>query len=346
MRRRDFIKLSATLLATSPLQSLANQNLFAPAVIKPPRLRPGDVIGLVNPAGVIFSQEDVDLAKEKIVELGLQVKEGEHLLDRYGYLAGQDEDRARDLMNMFQDPEVNGMVALRGGWGCARILPLLDFRLIRKNPKLLMGYSDITSLLLALHARTGLVTFHGPVGTSTWNGFSTDYVRRMLFDAEPVLMQNPDPEAVNAGETPRNQVITIQSGIAQGKILGGNLSVLTSMAGSSYLPDFRDAVLFVEEVGEEPYRVDRMLTQLKIAGILDDISGFVFGKCTRCEPEAPNASLSLMQVLDDHIKPLGIPAWYGAMIGHIADKFTMPLGVRAEIDADRGEIRLLEPAVS
>ncbi len=343
--RRHFLKLGATLLATSPLHPLAGQNLFAPSTIKPPRWKPGDVIGLVNPAGIIFTREDVDIVKEKVLELDLQVKEGDHLLDRYGYLAGQDEDRAADLMKMYADPDVDGLLALRGGWGCARILPMLDYRLIRKNPKILMGYSDITSLLLAIYARTGIVTFHGPVGTSTWNGFSTEYVKKMLFDAEAVVMRNPTDQEQEEDE-PSNGILTITPGVSRGKILGGNLSVLSSMAGSAYLPDFRDAILFVEEIGEEPYRVDRMLTQLKIAGILDQLSGFVFGKCTRCEAETPNASLSLEQVLDDHIKPLGIPAWYGAMIGHITDKFTMPLGIRAEIDSTLGEIKLLEAAVS
>jgi len=344
MDRREFIKISATLLATSRIGLANTQNLFTPALLKPRRLQPGATIGLVNPAGVIFTQEEVDLARAKVEELGLRVVEGQHLLDRYGYLAGQDKDRAQDLMNMFTNPDVDAILALRGGWGCNRILPMLDFKAIRRNAKVLIGYSDITSLLLALHARTGLVTFHGPVGTSTWNGFSTEFFTRMVFDGEKVVMRNPD-EVDEIEDAPKNSIITITPGVARGKILGGNLSVLTSMIGSHYLPDFRQAILFVEEIGEEPYRVDRMLTQLKIAGILDQLSGFVFGKCTRCEPETPEASLSLEQVLRDHIKPLGIPAWYGAMIGHITDKFTMPLGIQAEIDAGEGEIRLLESAV-
>lgn len=343
--RRHFLKLGATLLATSPLQPLAAQNLFAPASVKAPRWKPGDTIGLVNPAGVIFTREDVDLVLEKVQELGLRIKEGQHLLDRYGYLAGKDEDRAADFMNMYNDPEVSGLLALRGGWGCGRILDMLDYKAIRRSPKIIMGYSDITSLLLAIHARTGIVTFHGPVGTSTWNGFSTKYVREMLFDAERVVMTNPTDLDEETGE-PEEPIRIITPGTARGKLLGGNLSVLTSMAGSSYLPDFHGSILFVEEIGEEPYRVDRMLTQLKISGILDQLNGFVFGKCTRCDAENPESSLSLQQVLDDHIKPLGVPAWYGAMIGHIADKFTMPLGARAEINAERGEIRLLEAAVS
>jgi muramoyltetrapeptide carboxypeptidase len=273
------------------------------------------------------------------------MKAGEHLLDRYGYMAGTDEDRASDVNAMFADPDVDAIITLRGGWGCNRILPLLDYKSIARNAKILMGYSDITSLLLALNAKTGLVTFHGPVGTSTWNEFSTTYVKQLLFNAEYFSMENPKEKGDNLTQV-KNRILTINSGKAQGKLLGGNLTVLTAMLGSSYLPGFKDNILFLEEVREDVYRVDRMLTQLSLAGVLGQISGFVFGKCSDCGPGKSYGSLTLEQVLDDHIKPLGIPAWYGSMIGHIEEKFTIPLGIRADIDADRGRISLLEPSVS
>jgi muramoyltetrapeptide carboxypeptidase len=157
-------------------------------------------------------------------------------------------------------------------------------------------------------------------------------------------MENPVEIGDNLAQT-EDRVLTINGGTAKGRLLGGNLSVLTAMVGSDYLPDFRGSILFIEEVREEIYRVDRMLTQLKLAGILDQLSGFIFGKCSDCDPGKGFASLTLEEVFDDHIKPLGIPAWYGAMIGHIEKKFTMPLGVAAEIDAGLGKISLLEPAV-
>jgi muramoyltetrapeptide carboxypeptidase len=202
----------------------------------------------------------------------------------------------------------------------------------------------VTSLLLAIQAKTGLVTFHGPVGSSTWNEFTAGYFQRLLCDGEAVTMQNPTGKGEQLVQV-EDRILTITPGKARGRLLGGNLSVLSSLLGSSYLPDFEGCVLFLEEVDEHIYRVDRMLTQLALAGVLGRIAGFVFGKCSDCGPGLGYGSLTLEEVLDDHVKPLGIPAWYGSMIGHIEDKFSVPLGVPAEIDADHGSIRLLEPAV-
>lgn len=319
--------------------------LNSESVLKPPRLRAGDTVGLINPAGATFHPDDVVVAEEVLAALGLKMKAGEHLLDRRGYLAGSDKDRALDINRMFADRNVAAILTLRGGWGCNRLLDLLDYGVIAKNPKILMGYSDITSLLLALNAKTGLVTFHGPVGVSSWNRFSTEFVEKLLFNGEVFSMENPKDPGDNLART-KDRVLTINGGKAKGRLIGGNLSVLTAMVGSEYLPDFKGNILFLEEVGEEVYRVDRMLTQLKLAGILGNISGFVFGKCSDCGPGKGYGSLTLEEILDDHIKPLGIPAWYGSMIGHIENKFTIPLGVEAEIDADHGRISLLEPAVS
>lgn len=302
-------------------------------------------MGLINPAGATFHPEDVVIAEETLAALGLKMKSGRHLLDRYGYLAGKDEARAADINDMFADPDVKALLTLRGGWGCNRLLPLLDYDRVARNPKVLMGYSDITSLLLALNAKTGLVTFHGPVGTSTWNQYSTDFVKRLLFDADKFSMENPVEKGDSLTQK-KDRILTIHGGSSRGKLVGGNLSVLTAMVGSSYLPDFKNSILFLEEVREDVYRVDRMLTQLKLAGILDQLSGFVFGKCSDCNPGKGYGSLTLEEVLDDHIKPLKIPAWYGSMIGHIENKFTVPLGIEAEIAAETGKITLLEPSVT
>jgi len=331
------------LLATQ-VPRVSASGIFSKSALKPPRLKPGDTVGLINPAGATFHPDDVNIARETFEALGLKMKTGEHLLDRYGYLAGTDQARAADVNSMYADPSVHAIITLRGGWGCNRILKLLDYKTIEKNPKILMGYSDITSLLLALHAKTGLVTFHGPVGISTWNEYSTDYVRRLLFEGQSFTMENPRDKGDNLTQV-KNRILTIQGGQAQGQLLGGNLSVLTAMVGSDYLPDFKNNILFVEEVDEAPYRVDRMLTQLKLAGILDEISGFVFGKCSSCDSGESYSSFTLEEVLDDHIKPLGIPAWFGSMIGHIEDKFTIPLGINAEINAEKGSIKLLEASV-
>ncbi len=342
--RRSFIKQLglATALTQLPYSSLAGPT---PSVIKPPHLKPGDTVGLINPAGVTFNPDDISFVKETLEALGLKAKVGKHALDRYGYLAGTDTARADDVNGMFRDKEVNAILCIRGGWGCNRILPLLDYDLIAKNPKALIGYSDITSLLLAIHARTGLITFHGPVGTSTWNAFSLEYFKKILFGGEKVTMQNPNTTGDNLAQA-KDRVETVTPGKAKGKLLGGNLTVLTTMIGSEYLPAWKNGILFVEDDNEQVYRVDRMLTQLKLAGVLKQLSGFVFGKCTKCDAGEGYGSLTMEEVLNDHIKPLGIPAWYGAMIGHIENKFTVPVGCEAEIDADAGTIRMLESAVA
>ena len=314
------------------------------ARVKPPRLRPGSIVGLINPAGATFDRADVDFTRETLEALGLRAVEGEHLLSRYGYLAGRDEDRAADVNAMFQDHSIDALLAVRGGWGCSRILPLLDYNTMREHPKVLVGYSDITALLLAVYARAGLVSFHGPDGISTWNAFSVSYFRRVLFEGELVRMENPTDLGDQLAQR-ENRIETITGGTARGRLLGGNLSVLAAMVGSPYLPNWEGAVLFLEDVGEDIYRIDRMLTQLKLAGILEKIAGFIFGKCTHCGPGEGYGSLTLSEVFADHIAPLGIPAFSGAMIGHIKDKFTVPLGIEAEIDADRGVIQLLESAV-
>lgn len=343
-RRHILQMLGAGLIASRTSIAIASRSNSG-LTIKPPRLKAGDTVGLINPAGATFHPDHVAIARETLAALGLKMKTGQHLLDRYGYLAGSDKDRAADVNDMYADQDVAGILTLRGGWGCNRLLDLLDYKLIARNPKILMGYSDITSLLLALNAKTGMVTFHGPVGISTWNQYSTDFVKRLLFNAEAFSMENPKETGDNLAQV-KNRVLTINGGQAKGKLLGGNLTVLTAMVGSDYLPDFTGNILFLEEVGEDIYRVDRMLTQLKLSGILSQLSGFIFGTCSNCGPGKTYGSLTLEEVLDDHIKPLGIPAWYGSMIGHIEDKFTIPLGIQAEVNADKGRISLLEAAVS
>ncbi len=344
--RREFLKGATSLaLAGGATTGVSMKMPEVRPILKPKPLKAGDLVGLVNPAGATYHRVDLEIVGETLQALGLRVRQGRHVLDRRGYFAGRDEDRAADLNEMFADDDVAGIVAVRGGWGCARILPRIDFAAISKSPKALLGYSDITALHLAIFAKTGLVTFHGPVGISKWNSFSTSWVKRVLFNGEAVLFENPHDLGDNLTQI-ENRVQTIHPGMARGRLLGGNLTVLTTVVGSGYLPDWEGAILFLEDTGEQIYRIDRMLTQLKLAGILDRVAGFVFGKCTDCDPGQGFGSLTLEEVFDDHIRPLGVPAWQGAMIGHIDSQFTLPLGVEAEIDADKGTIRLLESAVA
>ena len=343
--RRHF--LSSSLLASL---GLANMNFIAleekAKVTKPAALKKGDTIGLVCPAYSSFIKEDVQIAIESLEAMGFQVKQGDHIFDRYGYLAGKDEDRAADINKMFADKKVDAIMAMHGGWGCARILPLLDYKTIKRNPKIFIGYSDITALLLGIYAQTNMVTFHGPVGSSSWNNFSVENFKSILMDGNAARMTNPVSKGDNLVQT-ENRIYTINPGKAKGRLMGGNLTVLSNIIGSPYTPDFKDAILFLEDVGEDLYRIDRMLTQLKLAGILNQLSGFVFGKCTDCPPSKGGyGSLTMEDIFEDHIKPLKIPAFSGTMIGHIKDKFTIPLGIEATIDAEKGSIELSESAVN
>lgn len=308
---------------------------------RPPRLRDGDVIGLTSPATAAWETDPMEVFMDAFREIGLEPRLGPNFYGRRGYFAGTDEQRASDIMGFFEDPGVRGIFA-RGGWGSARVLPLLDYDVIRANPKVLLGYSDATALITGVHAKTGLITMHGP---GPGNRFSTEHFQRVLMKGDADLLVNlaadPGDHIVNREHRAR----TITPGAARGRLVGGNLTVLSAIVGSDYLPDFTGAILFLEDVDEAVYRVDRMLTTLRLAGLLDRIAGFVFGRCTNCDPSSGFGSLTLEEVLADHIAPLGIPAFRGSMIGHIPEQFTLPIGGLAEVDADAGTIRLLEPAV-
>ncbi len=345
MHRRHFLGTAALAATSLMLPLAAGQSAFAAAPRKrllPVALNPGDTVALVSPSAATDEPFDLQLAQEAMEALGLKVKTGPHLASRRGHLAGADADRAGDLNAMFADKEVKAIVCARGGSGAARLLPLLDYELIRRNPKVLLGYSDITALHNAIHTKTGLVTFHGPVGLGSWNRFNADQFRRVFFNRELMQYQN----VVDTGDElvqRKNRTVTIAGGKAQGELVGGNLTVLTALAGSPYLPDFSGKILFLEDVSEAPYRIDRMFSTLRLMGALDRIAGVIFGECTDCDPGNGYGSLTLPQIFDDYLKPLKIPAYRGAMIGHIRQQFIVPVGGQVEMDADAGTFRLLEP---
>jgi muramoyltetrapeptide carboxypeptidase len=345
MNRRRFVGSTVAAAALAGWTSPARPAAAALEAIRPRRLTAGDTVGIVAPASATFNTLDLQIARESLEALGLKVQVGGHVLDRHGYLAGQDQDRAADINRFFKDPGIRAVLPLRGGWGASRVLPSLDYEAIRRNPKIVLGYSDITALHMAIAAKTGLITFHGPNGMGRWDEFSVNWVRRVLFDAEAVTLENLHEKGDFLVQT-ENRVQTITPGTARGRILGGNLTVLTALMGSPYVPDFDGAILFVEDVGEDIYRIDRMLTTLKLAGILERIRGFVWGTCSECEPGSGFGSLTFEEVFADHIKPLKIPAWQGAMIGHRTPQFTIAEGAEVEVDASAGRIRMLEPAVT
>lgn len=339
--RRHFLRSAGLLAAASvliPDNALAGTIALAGKTnIKPPALKPGDTIAITSPAGAVWDSAQVETFSTILKGFGFKIVLGKTLTEKFGYFAGTDELRAGELNSFFADQTIKGIFCMKGGWGCARLLDKLDYKLIEKSPKVLIGFSDITTLLIAISTKTGLVTFHGPVGNSGWNAWTSDMFKSVTMDpnALPVFMNPATEEAI----------VTINSGKARGELVGGNLSVITSLMGSVYLPDWKNKILFLEDVKEEPYRIDRALTQLKLCGVLDSISGFVFGKCAKCLAEEPQKAFTFHEVILQHIKPLGIPAFYGAMIGHIENKLTVPLGIRAELDADKGTIRPEENSV-
>jgi muramoyltetrapeptide carboxypeptidase len=349
MQRRKFIQNIGIGSLAFPLANFAQIDKIAPnnnSVLIPQGLKEGDTVGVVSPSSAIFETEPYEIAKESLEAMGLKVKFGKFVKGRYGHLAGTDEERAEELNNMFRDESIKAVMALRGGSGAARILDKLDYEAIKNNPKIFVGYSDITALHLAIYEKTRLVTFHGPLAVSTWNSFSFNHFKRLLFDKEKITFTNPTDKGDNLVQID-NRIRTIRAGEATGRLIGGNLSVLTGIMGSEYFPtNWEGNILYLEDVGEQIYAVDRMMSQLQLGGVLDKISGFVFGKCTSCNPGGSGyGSLTMEEVMDHYLKPLQIPAFSGAMFGHIDDNITIPNGLKAKINATKGSIELLENAV-
>lgn len=313
--------------------------------MKPPRLKSGSLVGLVAPSSYPASSDVLRKGQRALEESGFRVKSGGHLLDCHGYLAGHDEARAEDLNAMFCDQAVEAIFCVRGGYGAGRLLPLLDFEALRRNPKIFLGYSDLTVLELAILKKIGLVTFYGPmVTTELAMDFPEESRERMLS----VLMESRPPEPIGA-DPESSGAVPIRSGVAEGILVGGCLSVLVSLLGTSYEPDLDGTILFLEEVDEEPYRVDRYLTQLRLSRKLERVAGIAVGQFIRCEPrkDKPSfrASLSCQEVLEDRLGDLGVPVLSGLGFGHGRFKATLPQGVSARLDAQRGLLEILEPGV-
>ncbi|RPH55525.1 MAG: LD-carboxypeptidase [Chloroflexi bacterium] len=315
--------------------------------IKPRRLAPGQTIGITAPASPPNEPESTRFAIETVESFGLRVKLAPRLFDRHGYLAGDDTTRAAGLNDLFADEEVDAIFCLRGGYGASRLLPMLDYDLIRANPKILLGYSDITSLLLAIYNKTGLVTFHGPIASQAFTPYTLAEFKKVLFNPQPPMrIGAPPPFEKSEGRVEKaNRVTTLVPGKAQGRLLGGNLSLVAHLTGTPYMPDLTGAILFLEDIGEAVYSIDRMLTQLWLSGNLQKLAGIAFGKFTEPRPSEWIQNRILEEVLAERARALGIPAVMGLMIGHVEDQTIVPLGCLAELDASAGTLALLEEPV-
>lgn len=333
--RKQFLKTLALGFGASPVAKIADR-LFPKRhpIIKPAKLKKGDTLGLISPASSLSSEDRYAEVAETIRTLGFDVKIGVHAKNHYGYLAGTDETRAADLNAMFLDPDIDAILPFRGGWGAGRILEYVDYEAIRNNPKPLIGFSDITSLLLAIYAKTGLITYHGPVGKSTWTPFTQSYFQKALMQAKPFALHNKE----------ESHITVIREGAAVGTLLGGNLTVLTSILGSEYEPNWEQSILFLEDVGEDIYRIDRMLTQLRLNGIFDSINGLIFGKCSNCSVRDGD-HFTLEQILRQHVQDYDFPVFSGAEIGHVEDMFTLPVGLPVRMNTGNAAVYLLEAPV-
>ena len=308
--------------------------------IKPRALRPGDTIGVVSPSSY-KAFEALRPGIEKIQRRGYKLVFGEHAFDRRGYLAGEDRDRAADLNAMFAREDVKAVLCTRGGYGASRILDYLDWDTIRAHPKPLIGYSDITTLHIAFLRYTDMVVYHAPMIITLSRDVSEHAVQN-LFD----ILEKPEP--LGTYDTREGNVQTLVPGIAEGELTGGCLCLVTATCGTPEQIDAKGKILVIEDVDEAPYAVDRMLTQLKRCGVLDEAAGFVIGEITDWQKHVsdPAESLTIEQVWQDIIVPLGKPAIIGFPFGHVVNPLTLPLGVQARLDATAGTLTLLEPAVS
>lgn len=290
-----------------------------------PLLASGDLVALVSPAGPLAADERLADAIAHAEGLGLRARPGAHVLGRNGFLAGTDEQRAADFNDALRDPEIRGVLAVRGGYGTTRILERIDYDALRRDPKVVLGYSDLTAPLNALYQRTGVVTYHGPVAAlSSFSPNETAWLRRAIFDAPPLgILEAPNARALVAGT-------------ARGRLAGGNVSLISAMVGTPYAIDFDGAIVFIEEVDEPPYRVDRMLTQLLASGALRSCAGIVVGECRNCDSEFADGSKQtrLADVIAERLGDLGVPLLDGATFGHIDEQWTLPIGVTATLDVD------------
>lgn len=314
--------------------------------LKPKALKPGDTVGLITPSTYVSDPDRLQLARMTIEGLGLNLKLGRAVGKRDGYLGGTIADRVADIHAMFSDPEVKAVFCVRGGYGAAMLLDKLDFSLIGRNPKLFAGYSDITALHLGIHGQTGMVTLHGPVTLSRFNDWTLQHFKRAIFEPRPLgRLTNPPEERPMR---PRHLTRTIRPGKATGPLIGGNLSLVSSTMGTPWEIQTAGRILFLEDVDEPPYTVDRMLTHLRLAGKFRDIRGLILGECADCVPRKPSSEggFSLGEIYDNILGDLKVPVVSGLTIGHTDDQLTLPLGVEATLDSDAAALTIEEAATT
>lgn len=310
-------------------------------VIKPSALKKGDLIGLISPASSPDDLTRIESSVNYFEKLGYSVIVGKNVGKYRGYLAGTDEERLEDLHSMFSNKQVKAIFCLRGGYGAFRLLDKINYRLIKANPKIFVGYSEITAIQNAIFTKTGLITFAGPMPAVDFVGeissFTEEFFWKLVTSKKKIgkikYPSDPVPQFLRKG------VVTAQ-------VLGGNLAVFTALSGTKFFPDMRNKILLIEDINEAPYRVDRLLNQLRLNDVLSKIKGIILGRFVDCyEDDANKKTLTLGEVIDDYICPLKIPSIYVFPHGHIKDFVTIPWGLKIKLDAGNTSVEFLESAV-
>ena len=304
---------------------------------KPKYLKAGDTVGLICPAGII-NEERVLKATTNMQSLGLEIKLGSHIMEQSGYLAGTDANRLADLHGMYRDPSVQAIWCIRGGYGCTRILPMIDFGLLNSNPKPLFGYSDVTAFHHSFYNKAGIQTFHSPVAASDFTSFTFDHLKSIVLGESGKEIEinscAENDRLYTEGKSVYERYV-IYPGKAEGRLWGGNLSLLAAMSGTEYLKLRNDTILYIEDIGEAPYRIDRMLTQLFQSLPINKIKAIVIGVCDGCEKKENDQSFTLREVMEDRVGKLKIPSVYGFPFGHIPNQCTLPFGAQASFDTEK-----------
>ena len=353
MKRRNFLKNSFTLPAAAtllPAGTLMSMNhtpetgtTLTTTLAK--RLQPGDTLGLIAP-GYAVSPEKLEEAIGYVKDLGFKPYHTDRILGNYGYLSNTDEERLADLHHMFENKDVDGILCVRGGYGCTRILPNIDWELIKNNPKIFTGFSDVTALLNQMNQKTGLVCFHGPVGTTLDTDYNREHFYRVISRQQEEIILSPYPYHEEEEEKPVEfEPYTIHAGKATGILAGGNLCLLAAMTGTPFEPDYTGKIVFIEEIEEEPYRVDRMLTQLRQSATFDKANAIILGIFAGCNKSKNPNSFSLREVIESTLGDLNIPIAYGFPIGHIDENTTLPMGVPVEADTEALTVKILSGSV-
>ena len=346
MQRRQFNKrlgLFSLLSIGLGLSAASPAAAKVPKKIKAKRLKAGDTIGVISP-GSHIKDEALQEAVKNLEGMGFKVKLSKNVRAKRGFNAGTDQQRLDDLHTAFTDKEVAAVWCSRGGYGCTRLLPYINYNLIKKNPKALIGYSDVTALIQAIHIKTGLVTFHGPVAASE----VTDYNKEQLFNILVNPRANysiPLSQENLQNESSHFKIEVLSQGKMSGTLMGGNLSLLAALAGTEYSLSAKGKIVFIEDIGEKPYRIDRMLTQLRQSIQLEKAAGLALGIFEDCEAKPEALSLSLQETIRDRLADLSIPVIYGLSFGHILNQCTLPIGIKAELDTAEQRIHLKEAAV-